>query len=202
MGFILIYSVVTLAYPVYNLGEEITFKLMKRDRGSLLPIPVEECNRKPITGLLSLTETEIDITYSKLLLAKPEDVLSIIKMEKLELESQLADNEGCPEVCFIEQAMELLKEREAFVKNALKEPVNEEIQKKHIINDLVNDFNSSILLHNDEDHVRKVRYESVCSDGGTASEEDFPNVAPEDLEISHNTATKPFYFYQGKYFKW
>ena len=51
--------------------------------------------------------------YSKLLLCKPEDVVKLILMEeKRELELQLEVEKDCPESCFIQQALELLKDRE------------------------------------------------------------------------------------------
>lgn len=207
------FSVITMAYSTYNVNEEITFKLMKRDRGSLLPIPVEECNRKVVTGLLSLNETDIDTTYSKLLLASPDDVMSIIQIERMELNSQLLDNEGCPEICFIEQALELLKEREestrkSYEKETPKDEINPSLEGKvdeqqttnDICEGLAYQFNATMSLRED-DGFSRVRHESCGSDIEAINEEEHPNIAAEELEISNSTTTKPFYFYQGKYFK-
>lgn len=168
---------------------------MKRDRGCLLPMPVEESHRKTVTGLLSLTETEIDTIYSKLLLARPEDVLSIIQIERMELNAQLNDNEGCPEICFIEQALELLNEREKSTKNCLQK-VQECTPKNDTDLDLACEFNSTLSLHHD-DTLRRTRQESISSEADTGSECDRPNVDAEDLEISNTSTIKPFYFYQG-----
>lgn len=43
-------------------------------------------------------------------------VLKIMENEKAALKEQIKIDEGNPEVCFIEQAMELLLQREALVK--------------------------------------------------------------------------------------
>lgn len=190
-----------MAHSPYNVSEEVIFKLMKRERSSLLPIPVEESNQVPVSGLLSLRETSIDTTYSKLLLAKPEDVMSIIQTERMELKNQLTENEGCPEVCFIEQALELLKEREEGIKKTLKETNTEcQLSKKEMKsltdNDLSSEFNSTLLLC-DEGKADRNRSESLSSETGTISEDDHPNVAAEDLEITNYVTSKPFYFYQG-----
>ncbi|KAK6637982.1 hypothetical protein RUM44_008406 [Polyplax serrata] len=198
-----------MAYSTYNVNEEITFKLMKRDRGSLLPIPVEECNRKVVTGLLSLNETDIDTTYSKLLLASPDDVMSIIQIERMELNSQLLDNEGCPEICFIEQALELLKEREestrkSYEKETPKDEINPSLEGKvdeqqttnDICEGLAYQFNATMSLRED-DGFSRVRHESCGSDIEAINEEEHPNIAAEELEISNSTTTKPFYFYQA-----
>lgn len=44
-------------------------------------------------------------------------VLQIIDQEKAELDAQLSENEGCPELCFIEQSLELVNERKQDLLN-------------------------------------------------------------------------------------
>lgn len=202
--FFFVFSVVTMAYSPYNVNEEITFKLMKRERGSLLPIPVEQSDRKNITGLLSLTEREIDTVYSKLLLAKPHEVMSILQVERMELKSQLLENEECPELCFIEQALELLNEREEMLKKFLNEGETQTVDcatqiglssSPSIDSELACKLDSAIMLE-DEEENKRMRYESLSSEGGT-SEDDHPNIAFEDLEITTSQTSKPFYFYQA-----
>lgn len=193
---------------MYNVGEEISLKLMKRERGSLLPVPVEQSDQKNITGLLSLTETEIDTIYSKLLLANADDVKSIIDVEKSELLSSLKENEGCPEMCFVEQALELLKEREDFLlksvcndyDNVVSNNKESESQSSTSRNsDSAVDYELPQDIHSlkiDDNHERK-RYESVGSEGCCGCEDDhsFPY---EDLEITTSQQiSKPSYFYQG-----
>ncbi|XP_068082397.1 E3 ubiquitin-protein ligase RNF10 [Anabrus simplex] len=104
-------SVVVMKHTQYSVGDEICLRLMKRERGFLLPIPVGD-DRHLHNKLLSVSEKELDTTYSKLLLANPKEVLEIIARERMELETRLITEMGCPEQCFTEQALELLKERE------------------------------------------------------------------------------------------
>lgn len=49
-------------------------RLMKRERGSLVALPVEQCGIRPIDQLLSVSETVVDTVHSKLLLATPQEV--------------------------------------------------------------------------------------------------------------------------------
>jgi hypothetical protein len=49
-------------------------RLMKRERGSLVALPVEQCGIRPINQLLSVSETVVDTVHSKLLLATPQEV--------------------------------------------------------------------------------------------------------------------------------
>lgn len=168
-----------------------------------MPIPVEQCDRKNITGLLSLSETEIDTVYSKLLLASPSEVMSIIQVERMELKSQHLENEGCPELCFIEQALEFLHEREALLMKSLGGTKTVDCATQIdsaatlatlVENELVSELDANL---NCEGDISRVRYESVSSEGGTGSEDDHPNIAVEDLEITNHQTSKPFYFYQG-----
>ncbi|CAG9831157.1 unnamed protein product [Diabrotica balteata] len=106
-------SVVAIPYTSFNIDETITFKLMKRPRGCLIAYPAdaETKNENDIFNMSDLGSRDV---YSKLLLAKTDDVLTIIEREFSELKEQLKDDFS-PERCFIEQAMVLLKERESVV---------------------------------------------------------------------------------------
>lgn len=57
-----------------SVGEEVTMNLMKRERGSLVALPVDQCGIRPIDQLLSVSETIVDTVHSKLLLATPQEV--------------------------------------------------------------------------------------------------------------------------------
>ena len=67
-------SVVTVSHTQFSVGKEITMRLMKRERGSLVALPVEQCGIRPTDKLLSVSETLVDTIYSKLLLATPQEV--------------------------------------------------------------------------------------------------------------------------------
>lgn len=106
-------SVVAVPHIQLSVGEEVTMRLMKRERGSLVALPVKQCGIRPIDQLLSVSETVVDTVHSKLLLATPQEVMSIVDYERSELQKQLSEDEDCPEICFIEQAIDLLSERHA-----------------------------------------------------------------------------------------
>ncbi|XP_063239147.1 E3 ubiquitin-protein ligase RNF10 isoform X2 [Bacillus rossius redtenbacheri] len=107
-------SVLAIPHAHFPVGSEITLRLMKREKGSLIATPAAEFDTHP-GRLLSVSETALDTVYSKLLLATSAEVLPIIDCERKELEIQLAEEKDSPEMCFIEQALELLKHRQADV---------------------------------------------------------------------------------------
>ncbi|KAJ9579207.1 hypothetical protein L9F63_024688 [Diploptera punctata] len=104
-------SVIAVPHMQFSVGKEITMRLMKRERGSLVALPMEQCGIRPADKLLSVSETLVDTVHSKLLLATPQEVIFIVNKEKEQLQKQLSDEVDCPETCFIEQAIGLLDER-------------------------------------------------------------------------------------------
>ena len=86
------YSVVALETKKNAIGEEITMKLMKRERGSTMAIPKELWEQRDGNGNLFNMDDDKDCTcYSKLLMATPGQVQTIINMEKSELQAQLIE---------------------------------------------------------------------------------------------------------------
>ncbi|CAL1276695.1 unnamed protein product [Larinioides sclopetarius] len=94
----------------FAVNDEITMCLMKRDKGSLLSVPVIE--QKSANSLCNVDEVDSVTRYQKLLLACPKGVQSIINRERMELNQAYESEKDTPEVCFIETAMKLLDERE------------------------------------------------------------------------------------------
>lgn len=177
-----------VTHPGLNVNDQITFQLMKRPRGSLLaypsdyPIPDEDV-------LFSMSQVENTNLYSKLLLASKSDVLSILGREDAELKMQLVEDENCPEKCFIEQAIALLRDREACVLNKL-------------VNSGSNALAMETLKEEDLVDVADLTLEEAASDmtENDESEELLPEISLEDLDISHGgqQPSKYFYFYQGE----
>lgn len=120
-------SVITIPHSLRNVNDNITFKLMKRARGSLTAYPadVEAPDRN---SPYSASDEIIPDIYTKLLTAGRGDVYTIIDRERSELLQQLADDNDCPEKCFIEQALSLLNERGQLYdsQTALQENVDNE----------------------------------------------------------------------------
>ncbi|XP_075219905.1 E3 ubiquitin-protein ligase RNF10 isoform X2 [Lycorma delicatula] len=114
-------SVVVVLRATHSVGEEITFRLMKREKGSLIASPVSQYDARTMHNLLSVNEDKLDVIYSKLLTSDNDQVFAIIDKEKAELDIQVSENEGCPELCFIEQAIQLLQER----KNSMMSRINQ-----------------------------------------------------------------------------
>jgi len=105
-------SVVALTRDQINVGDEIELSLMRRERNSLFAVPVDayfpEINERhpSISGVGNKS-------HSQLLLATPSEVARhILAREKAELEERYREDEGQPEVCFIEEALKALAERE------------------------------------------------------------------------------------------
>ncbi|XP_074029402.1 E3 ubiquitin-protein ligase RNF10 isoform X2 [Leptinotarsa decemlineata] len=107
-------SVVALPYSTFNVTETITFKLMKRLKGSLIAYPID-ADVKEGDVIFNMSEKNVQDVYSKLLLAKKEDILLICSREYNELTKQLAEECDSTERCFIEEAITLLQEREVVL---------------------------------------------------------------------------------------
>jgi len=112
-------SVVALEQRQFNVGHTIEFRLMKRDRHSLLSQPV---HHNPELGSsasgsqeqkpMYLTKAGENHVFSNLLLCTPQDVNEILKSAKQELLLQYEDEKDCPESCFIQQALEQISFRQ------------------------------------------------------------------------------------------
>ncbi|XP_020720276.1 RING finger protein 10 isoform X2 [Bombus affinis] len=104
-------SVNEVTQSTLNLGDTITLRLMRREKGSLLAVPVGSLIQNP-TNFFPLSETISNQVYSKLLIASTEDVMNIIECERTQLKFELSDNPDSPENCYIEQALDELSKRE------------------------------------------------------------------------------------------
>lgn len=121
---------------------------MKRLRGSLTAYPIEHYPSSiEENTLYDMLQLETNGIYSKLVLADRSQVISIIERESNELRAQLLEDENCPEKCFIEQAITLLKDREDFVLKSLIENVHVEEAEEVVVDDLdVSQSSSSQLV--------------------------------------------------------
>lgn len=214
-------SVELLDQIQYSIGNEITFQLVKREHGSTITVPVSEGTSRTSNTLLYVSENQHTTVYSKLLLANFENVLKIIEDEEIQLKNELKENANTPELCFVEEAMQLLNERRAKLLHDDVGPLegipccSRSLEDRH---DIPSNLSSSLesntevfpfepianILDDEEtaqesirSHPRsKIRYESVSSNG----EDITPNVTAEDLEITTSPNiphTKDYYFYQA-----
>ncbi|XP_038057986.1 RING finger protein 10-like [Patiria miniata] len=106
-------SVVAKETHGYSRGDEITFRLMKREKGSVITQP--HSTRE--YGKLFTIEDDPTVTCMvKLLLASPEQVREkIIEPERAALEAQLQERNGELEDSFTEAALRMIKEREESI---------------------------------------------------------------------------------------
>ncbi|GCB78309.1 E3 ubiquitin-protein ligase RNF10 isoform X1 [Scyliorhinus torazame] len=102
-------SVVAMETHQYSVEDIITMQLMRREKGVLMALPKSMWTKvEPIY----LGDEEYS-RYSKLLLATTEQVLQhVIERERAALLRQYEEEKGTPESCFIEAAMQELKDRE------------------------------------------------------------------------------------------
>ncbi|XP_024944148.1 RING finger protein 10 [Cephus cinctus] len=104
-------SVVEITQTALNVGDTVTLRLMRRERGSLLAMPVDETESFIPTTFFSLSENIRGSVYSKLLFANNNNVMDIIEYERVQLRSELMEDPHSPENCFIEQALNELSVR-------------------------------------------------------------------------------------------
>ncbi|NXG34949.1 RNF10 protein, partial [Dromaius novaehollandiae] len=103
-------SVVAMETRQYAIGDIITMQLMRREKGVLIALPKSQWTNvvQPVH-----VGDEQHSQYSKLLLASREQVLQcVILEEKAALLRQYEEEKHTPEACFIEAAIQELKERE------------------------------------------------------------------------------------------
>ncbi|NWT80296.1 RNF10 protein, partial [Lanius ludovicianus] len=103
-------SVVAMETRQYAIGDTITMQLMRREKGVLVALPKSQWMNvvQPV-----YIRDDQHIQYSKLLLASREQVLQLVILEeKAALLKQYEEEKHTPEACFIEAAIQELKERE------------------------------------------------------------------------------------------
>ncbi|XP_008296105.1 E3 ubiquitin-protein ligase RNF10 [Stegastes partitus] len=104
-------SVVAMETRQYMVGDVITMRLMRREKGALVAMPSSQWVKveEPVRfGDACLSP------YSKLLLTSPAQVLSLMTEEKAILQAQLSQEEDA-QGCFIQSALCLLQEQEGIL---------------------------------------------------------------------------------------
>ncbi|CAF88034.1 unnamed protein product, partial [Tetraodon nigroviridis] len=98
-------DVVAMETKQYGVGDVITMRLMRREKGSLVAVP--SCQWEKVEEPVRFGDTRLS-PYSKLLLASPSQALRMVEEEKAALQTQLSledDAQGC----FLQSALCLLK---------------------------------------------------------------------------------------------
>lgn len=210
-------SVECIEKKPFSVGDTITLQLMKREKRTLVAMPVEQFNLRASKPILSYGDKKLETVYSKLLAASKQTVIDIINQEYAELQSKVEEYRGCPELCFVEQALALLAERKNAVMDQTKEITNDASASLSVVNEEISDLsraqdkdtelvqntdsNATSMEPNEKSDVenlnkcKRSESESTCSEG-----EEAPNINAEDLEIGNQNSSnnlKYFYFYQA-----
>ena len=167
-------------------------ELMSREKGSLYVTKANEIRNVTSGYFPSYSESEEHYSHSKLILAKPNEVLKIIELELNELEFKLIENGiNCPESIFVQQAMDLLRMKQQDLEKSIAEDVDKEITASHL-NILAPEFVPKADAPHDELSVLcESRHELI---------DEICNMTLNDIDIVP-TATaaqsKHFYYYQA-----
>lgn len=112
-------SAVSKPHHHFNCNETVTFQLMFRDKMSL---QVHVADNDGMINIDSqsmfpfMSDNDERKWNSKLVLARSNEILSIIERERNELKCQLvSDGIDCPDSIFVQQALDLLLEREKSI---------------------------------------------------------------------------------------
>lgn len=184
---------VVVVHPPFNINDQVTFKLMKRARGSLFAYPADQ-NIQEQGTLFNLSEIDASNVYSKLLIANTSEVIAIVEREHRELVSELQEDDNCPEKCFIEQAIALLKEREHFVIGQIGTVAIGNV------NELVDDSSLKKSSVDDLGFEQLKIADGMCADAAVVKADDEKGAATvlhETENFQTDVPAKYFYFYQG-----
>lgn len=171
----------------HNVGSQIAFRLMRRKKGSLLIEKYENWqDEKSCESYPYVSSPMEDKLFSKFVLATRADIFRILERERNEL--LLNVDESCPEFVFVQQALELIKERS--------EKLGEIRDDENVIQN--NDAQTklcSIGIQCDDENV-------VSTNGAinaTENAEVVPNAGDFGIESSVKAIHSPgkyYYFYQ------
>lgn len=105
-------SVVSVPMGEFKMGDEIELTLMRRERNSLFALPVDEYF--PDVNAKHPNIGESPNNFSQLVTADPQQVSNmILSREKADLMGLLKELRDDPTVCYVEQALQMLAERES-----------------------------------------------------------------------------------------
>ena len=193
-------SVISVPWKELKTNDEIEMKLMRRQRDSLFALPVTDyCKAFDDNGHPHLSD-KIN-SYSQLVLASPEQVEKFItSKEQAELEAKYLDLKVSddPTVCYVEEALNYLSERQTGiirklseasessdgVRDDTKSPIQSFSPEPEVRGSWINE-----IVDNDLKPKVRDRNASSSSDGMSASEMDGdgidePLITAEDLDIS------------------
>lgn len=109
---------------VYNADSAITAQLKLKSLSTM-------ANESSSQQFPSLSDPIDNLKHSKLVLAQSNEIMTIIERERNELKCQLvSDGVDCPDSIFVQQALNLLEEREDYIRGELK--TSNDVQKIYV----------------------------------------------------------------------
>ncbi|XP_076662328.1 E3 ubiquitin-protein ligase RNF10 [Halictus rubicundus] len=184
-------SVTEITQSMVNIGDIVTLRLMRRERGSLLAVPVGSVPQNP-TNFFLATETISNEVYSKLLIANTDHVMNILECERVQLKLEMLDNPDSPENCYIEEALNELSKREELL-NEIKSKSEADTTGQE--EDSVTEDQQSVQ-HELEIHEKT---NNVANEKEIKNDDEASSKIIESSNISQSTSgvQKFFYFYQA-----
>ncbi|KAL2721086.1 RING finger protein 10 [Vespula maculifrons] len=192
-------SVIEVTQNAVNLGDPITLRLMRRERGSLIAMPASEPITATPTTFFQVSKGCNKQVYSKLLIANPKDIMDIIECERAQLRIELMNDPHSPENCYIEQAICELAKRE---EELLQKKVNDDGSHQEVIGNISSTSigdkveqekqESHQLIQQSNDEVNNLYKEDqpLCKEATESS-----NIFSSETQLP-SPSQKFFYFYQ------
>lgn len=146
---------------------------MKRLRGNLIAYPFD-AEVKEVEKLFDMSDKNYENVYSKLVLTKTPDIMSIIQREYKELKGYLLTDLDELEKSFTEQALTLLQEREVEILGKL----------DSVENNLNNPLVTTVGIENNMKSL-------------SISQKENNFVTDENMASGSDLFSKFHYFYQG-----
>lgn len=185
----------------FNIGDEITFQLMRRKKECMMVEKFDSNTRQNTINSYPSISTENDSkSFSKFLIAKRSDILKLIDREQHELVA--GQDPTSPEYVFIQQALHLQKERRGKV-----EEMKEDEEEEHS-NKFANKLNEENDVNENNDNIGVDNAESLSDERGVAVSGTESIISNDDNLLNTNSLAlasvdneevhaKYYYFYQS-----
>ncbi|KAM5194455.1 E3 ubiquitin-protein ligase RNF10 [Mantella aurantiaca] len=188
-------SVAATETRLYTVGDTITMQLMRREKGVLVAMPKSKWMK--LDEPIHLGDEEHSL-FSKLLLASREQILKqVITEEKAALLEQYSVEGETPEACFIEAAIQDLKDRQDLLQAPHKldvgatEVVAEVLEVEARVEEKKSDFDSHVVHYASafDEEIIDPLCEDLCRSLESTSLEP---VSAENLELVSADSLEPF----------
>lgn len=197
----------------FNVNSHITFRLMRRKKGSLFIEKHDGMHKEESMEKYPYVSSPMEEKiFSKFILAKRNDVADILSREQAELLASV--DESCPENIFIQQALELLSERSEKLGDIVDIKEEEKPKQEEIIEANVNEVNNNIELSEEQPEVfvqndmenTETNIEISINEQQSNNEDEQLEEKSSNTDINLDTqpsnlqqksSTKFYYFYQS-----